>query len=156
MMSGSNECTWPEMKQRAHYLSWLAAAIGTAALIGLTFELLFVKMTGGDSGWEVVPLLYLCAIVPPYVYIWRRYGEASCGFLELEHALDEAVAHSADALTGRYATIADFISRIEAARGMARQLVRNEAKAWLQAHAEELTPDERDFVADHLGYLHRR
>ena len=155
-MTGSNDCTWPEMKQRVHYVSWLAAAIGTAALLGLTFDLLFVKVTGGDIGWEVVPLVYLCAIVPPYIYIWRRYGETCCGFLELEHALDEGFGGGEDLQTSRYTAISDFIARIEAARGMARQVVRNEAKAWLLAHADDLTPDERDFVADHLGYLHRR
>jgi len=154
-MHRSNDCTWLEIKQRAHYVSWLAAAICAAALLGLTSDLLVVQLTGGDVGADLIGLIYLSAIFPPYVYAWRKYGESSCGFLELEHAL-EASFTEAGGLEGRLAQIADFIARIEGARGMDRQVVRNEAKTWLSTHAEELTAEEREFVADHLGYLHRR
>jgi hypothetical protein len=154
-MDRSDECTWPEIKQRVHYLGWLLVAIGTATLLGLTFDLAIVKLAGGEVGLELIPLLYLSAIVPPYVYIWRKHGEACCGFLELEHAMDTAFKEA-----GRsrplFAHVVGLIERIDAARGMDRQLVRNEAKAWLLAHADKLSRDERDYVADHLGYLHKR
>lgn len=155
-MNGSNDCTWPEMKQRAHYVSWLAAAIAAAALLGLTADLVFVQLTGGTVGLDLAPLLGSCILMPPGVYVWRKYGETACGFLELEHALESSIVDSDHGRTRRFARIAAFIARIDATGGMDRQLVRNEAKAWLLAHAEELTHEERDYVADHLGYLHRR
>jgi hypothetical protein len=153
-MDQSNACTWPEVKQRAHYVAWLASALATAVLLGLTFDLLVVALTGGDVGLNLVGLIYLCAIVPPYVYAWRKHGEAFCGFLDLEHAMDETFS-AAGGPNPWFDQVLELIERIDAARGMERQVIRNEAKAWLVAHAEKLTRHERDYVADHLGYLHR-
>ncbi len=152
-MDGSNACTWPEVKQRAHYLAWLGTAVGTAGLVGLTVDLAVVALTGGAVGLELVPLLYACMIFPPLVYGWRRHGEAYHGFLELEHALDQAWSPAGPG--SRYGEIADFIARIEQARGMDRQVVRLEAKQWLLANAGKLSREEREFVAEHLGYLRR-
>ena len=154
-MDRSNECTWPEMKLRAHYLGWLAAAIATVARLGLTFDLLVVKLTGGAVGVDLVVLVYLCAIASPSVYAWRKHGEACCQFLELEHTMQAALHSSPAGRSARFAEVLELIERIEATRGFDRQLVRNEAKAWLLAHVEELSRDERDYVCDHLGYLHR-
>jgi hypothetical protein len=154
-MERSNVCTWPEMKMRAHYLGWLLTAIATAALIGLTVDLAVVALTGGEVGFSLAPLLLLCAIVAPAVYGWRRYGEACCGFLQLESALDRALSPSLPACHDRFDEILELMARIDAARGMERQLVRNEAKAWLQVHASELNREERTYLAEHLGYLHK-
>lgn len=155
-MTTSDDCTWPEIRQRAHYLGWLAAAVMTAGLLGLTTDLVIVAATGGEVGLGLVPLLYGSALIPPYVYAWRKHGEACCGFLELEHALDEAVRAPVNDGSALFAEVLDLIDRIERARGMERQVVRNEAKEWVRRHAGDLTPDQREYVADHLGYLHRR
>ena len=155
-MKASKACTWAEVKLRAHYVGWLAAAIGAAALLGVTFDLVIVQLTGGEVGLALIPLLYLSATVPPYVYAWRRHGEAFCRFLELEQALHTTMNAPDGLVRSRFGEVIELIARIDATRGMERQLVRNEAKAWLLAHAAELSSEERDFVADHLGYLHRR
>lgn len=154
-MDSSNDCTWPEIKQRAHYLCWLAAAIVTAALMGLTFDLLVVTFSGGTVGPGLVPLVCCCAIAAPTVYAWRKHGEACCGFLTLEHAMDESFARGVPARASAFSHVLELIERIEAARGMDRQLVRNEAKAWLLAHGDRLSRTERAYIADHLGYLVR-
>lgn len=154
-MDTSNECTWPEVKQRAHYLAWLAATLGTAVLLGLTVDLIVVAATGGDVGFGLIELVYICAVATPLVYQWRRYGEAYCQFLELEHALEGSVFAPAEESVRAFAKITDFVDRIEAARGMERQVIRNEAKAWLLAHGSKLSHEEREYVAVYLGYLHR-
>lgn len=151
-MNESNECTWPEVKTRAHYVCWLLCAIATAALLGLTVDLLVVSITGGVVEFRLVQLMYLSTVVVPSVYVWRKYGEAHCGFLALEHAMDQAI----EAPGGRWEEICSLVARIDSARGMDRQVARNDAKAWLAVHAHELSREEREYVADHLGYLHKR
>lgn len=153
-MDTARDCTWPEMKQRAHYLGWLAVAVATATLLGLTIDLLVVALTGGNVGTGLIPLLYLSVIVPPYVYAWRKHGEQCCHFLELEHAMEESF-HAPPGRTAHFLELLRLMERIEQGRGMERQLVRNETKAWLLAHAEQLSREERAYVADHLGYLHK-
>lgn len=155
-MDSRGDSTWPEIKQRAHYVGWLAAAVAAMALMGLTTDLLAVAVTGGTVGREIIPLLYACAIVPPYVYVWRKHGEACCGFRELEHALDAAIHSPPAGRSARFAEVVALIERIEQARGIERQLVRNEAKQWVLQFAATLNDDEREYVADHLGYLHKR
>lgn len=151
MMGGANDCTWPEIKQRAHYLAWLGTTVSTAALLGLTVDLVVVAISGGTVGIALIPLLYSCVVLGPLVYGWRKHGEAFHRFRELEHALDDAWSPVAPA--GHGAEIAEFIARIEHARGMDRQVVRNEAKQWLLSNAAKLTVQEREYVAEHLGYL---
>jgi hypothetical protein len=143
------------MKLRGHYLAWLAAAVGTAVLLGLALDLSVVQITGGTIGLDLIPLLYACVVVPPAVYRWRKHGEVYHRFRELEHALHHGLHSQIDRATSRFDQILDFIARIDHARGLDRQLVRNEAKAWLREHGALLSREERDFVADHLGYLHK-
>lgn len=154
-MDRSNECTWPEVKQRAHYLCWFASALATAALVGLTFDFMLVVLTGGTVGFDIIPLVYASLVAVPAVHAWRKHGEVNCGFLELERALGAAMRGAELSGTYWFAQIERLIERIDSSRGMDRQVVRNEAKAWLHAHADKLSPEERHYVADHLGYLYR-
>lgn len=143
------------MRERAHYLSWLAAAVATTALLGLTFDLLVVQCTGGTVEIDLVALVYGCALLSPSVYVWRKHGEAFHRFNDLEAALDGAIFCRHEP-TPLFEEILELIGRIERTAGMERQVVRNEARQWLLRHAAGLNAHEREYVAEQLGYLHRK
>lgn len=154
-MRDTDFLTWPEMKERMHYIAWLCFTLVSFPTGGHAAILLLCVSVGEYVDQQRFLLTFLAAVtLGPLAYAWRKFGERHCRFIEFDDALDRCFRRGgAGSHLGK---IQALIDAIEAARGMSRQLARNEAKAWLKVHADELSAEERELVADHLGYLGRR
>ncbi len=142
----------PEIARRLHYVAWVTLALIALPLLGYSAILLLALL----SGEPVEPdLLFATAasglLLSAVTFAWRKHGERHGRFRESDAAL-HAFAHASG--TGRHRRdLAHWVAAIERADGLERQLVRNQAKAWLRTHAHELDADDRAFAAEHLGYL---
>lgn len=146
--------SWPEMRQQLHYLAWLLFTLVSFPTAGHAAILILCVCCGEYVEPQRLLLTLLGALtLAPSAYVWRKYGERHCRFAEFDEVLDRCLQRvGPHAQLGR---LEAFITAIDAATGFERQLVRNEAKAWLKAHAPELSEEERAFANEHLGYLGR-
>jgi hypothetical protein len=153
-MRGGEFLTFPEMRERLHYVAWLAFSLLSFPLAGHA-AVLVLSISLGEyvEAHRLLAVLLAALVLAPLAYGWRKYGERHCRFLELDEVLDRCLQRTSS--TPHLATIEALIAEIDTASGMERQLARNQAKAWLQAHAGELGEEERELVAEHLGYLIR-
>lgn len=147
--------SWPEMKQHVHYIAWLLFTLISFPTGGHAAILLLCVSLGEYVEYQRLLLTLLAAVtLVPAAYAWRRYGEKHCRFAELDALLDRCLQRAS--ASSYAAKIEALIEAVQNARGIERQLARNEAKVWLQAHAHDFSEEERDLAAEHLGYLMKR
>lgn len=150
-MRDSDFLPWSEMKEHMHYIAWLLFTLVSFPLGGHAAVLVLCVYLGEYVEIHRLILTVAAAgVLVPIAYLWRKYGEKYCRFAEFDALLDRCLQRGPGSHLAR---IEAFITAIDRATGMERQLARNAAKAWLQTHASDLSSEERDFAAEHLGYL---
>ena len=97
--------------------------------------------------WNILAAL----ILGPAAYAWRKAGERRARFCELDDSFQRHFQPTAAGAQRSH--LEALIAAIEGARGAERQVARVAAKRWLEAHAHDLTAEERALVEEHLAYL---
>jgi len=159
--------------ERGCLLGWMVLMTANTVVLGWAIELFvfgiffsFYQIVLINEHTAPILLLGIVALFNTAVIIrLRAYGVANLNF-ELHERAINALVEPPGSWSDSILTLLDESAQLsselemlvrhidEAPGAVERQDRRTEAKAWLKTNRDKLTAEDREFVHEHLGYLH--